>query len=548
MITKAKLRRPLSLLAVCAMVGALLITFAAPASAAGETIVPAQSSNLLDGQNLSVTVTTVTNLPAQFVAVTQCGNANTAGVAYTALTVPTDGSNCAGAESLGISLVFVAFPAGPVAPGPHVVSIKLEKTNIGSAASQCVASPPAALPCNLSAATATGAGQYSGVGSFSISTPISYKPPVSASISSVTGQTGTSAARSGDTLNVTGATWDPSAAPAASLCTTTGTACDLAGLTGALSTDGSGALSGALTVTATATTGARALKIVNPSDSQTVLIPVTILGARTISLSPASGGGGTLVTITGSGFNASAPVLAVETDGSPVPLSFGSATVDASGNVTGSLTITSSHVIGIAVSEVSNPAVLNAFAPFAYSADSCSTLTPDASTVTRPAGDCQLLQTVHLSVTGGPNGLTFSQGSHDITMSPIVLNGDQQTSTGAIRNVTVLDARGSLVGWTVIATMTDLADSPTPALHHSIPASNMSWTPACALNTPTSGAISDITTGAPTTLSNTVAATLCTAVPGGGGGTFVGSSPLSLIVPASIAAASYSSVITFTVT
>jgi hypothetical protein len=546
--TKAKLRRPLSLLAVCAMVGALLITFAAPASAAGETIVPAQSSNLLDGQHLNVTISVPVTITGAFAAVTQCGNANTAGVAYTALTVPTDGSNCAGAEAIGTSLVFVGFPTGPVPAGPSTVSILLEKTHIGTALAQCVASPPAALPCTLNGATATAAGQYTGPGSFSISTPITYKPPVSASISSVTGQTGTSAARSGNTLNLTGATWDASVAPAASLCTTAGTACDAAGLTGALSTDAGGALSGALTVTATATTGARALKIVNPSDSQTVLLPITILGARTISLSPASGGAGTLVTITGSGFNASAPVIAVETDGSPVPLSFGSATVDASGNVTGSLSITSSHVIGIAVSELSNPAVLNAFAPFAYSADSCSTVTPDSNAATRPAGDCQLLQTVHLSVTGGPNGLTFSQGSHDITMSPIVLNGDQQTSTGAIKNVTVLDARGSLVGWTVIATMTDLTDSPTPALHHSIPASNMSWTPACALNTPTSGAISDITTGAPAALSNTVAATLCTAVPGGGGGTFVGSSPLSLIVPASIAAASYSSVITFTVT
>jgi hypothetical protein len=557
-------RRAVALMGVVALIGTTLIAFAGPASAAPPDVIPAQSTNLIDGQTVNVTVTTALATGAGvFIAVTQCGNATSAGVPLAVA-----GQNdCVGAEGLTTvdatpgTLHLIGFPSGGVAAGPHTVAMLLNRNNIGTNGAKCIAG--GLIPCVIQAATATTAGASTGNPyDFSLAATITYKPPVSASITSITGQSGTGAARSLDVITVTGSNWDASLASVpVALCDITGTTCDAAAaLTGTLSTDAGGALSGAVTVGITATTGARALRITNP-DTQRVLIPIQILGARVVTLAPNAGGAGLVVAIGGSGFNSNTTVVVTALDSGFAPVAgTGAATVNATGAVTGTITINSPATAHVAVSEIpsvsypaANPTTDNGIASFTFSSNSCTpagqtpgqptTGGPDANAATN--NGCSLLQTVHLAVNGSV--LAFDQVGNSITMAPITLNGQQQVTSGAINNVTVTDARGSLTGWTVIATMTDLSDlSGMP--HHSIPAANMGWTPSCALQNATSGDLADVTTGAAAQLDNTTARTLCTAVPGGGGGTFVGSAPLSLTVPASVFATNYSATLTLTVT
>src|SRR5438067_662858 len=65
------------------------------------------------------------------------------------------------------------------------------------------------LPCTIAAATAVAAGSVTGY-SFALTQPITYRPAPTASVSSVVTQTGTSAARAGNTVNLTGVNWDDS--------------------------------------------------------------------------------------------------------------------------------------------------------------------------------------------------------------------------------------------------------------------------------------------------------------------------------------------------
>src|SRR5207237_1828361 len=99
------------------------------ANASGESLNVAQTSNLVDGQtvSLSVTTTAVTDDTA-FVAVTQCGNATSAGVGIASLDPL--GNDCASTEAgaLGVYVkligsgsvppsTIIGAPAGPVPAG-----------------------------------------------------------------------------------------------------------------------------------------------------------------------------------------------------------------------------------------------------------------------------------------------------------------------------------------------------------------------------------------------------------------------------------------------
>jgi hypothetical protein len=110
------------------------------------------------------------------------------------------------------------------------------------------------------------------------------------------------------TVNLAGTVWGLSKASAdftVELCNVGGTVCDTANTaTGSvLTTDGSGNLSGRVAVytgaaAGAATTGARAIKITEGTNIS--LTPLTILGAAASVISPAAGGPGTVVTLTGS--------------------------------------------------------------------------------------------------------------------------------------------------------------------------------------------------------------------------------------------------------
>ena len=104
------------------------------------------------------------------------------------------------------------------------------------------------------------------------------------------------------TVNLAGTVGGASMASAdvtVELCNAAGTSCDAAVSTNGkvLATDSSGVLTGRIAVRTTNTTGVRAIKLTEGSNVS--LTPLTILGSAAAAISPAAGGPGTVVTLTG---------------------------------------------------------------------------------------------------------------------------------------------------------------------------------------------------------------------------------------------------------
>ena len=130
----------------------------------------------------------------------------------------------------------------------------------------------------------------------------------------------------------------------------------------------------------------------------------------------------------------------------------------------------------------------------------------------------------------------------------MALNGSQQSSTGSLADVTITDARGSLVGWSVTATMTNLALAG-GGTNSTIQASNMAVSPICAPVSATTGSATGITAGAASqAFGGATPVALCSAAVGEGGGTYAVDGGLNLTVPATIRSGSYSSTITVLLT
>ncbi len=122
-----------------------------------------------------------------------------------------------------------------------------------------------------------------------------------------------------------------------------------------------------------------------------------------------------------------------------------------------------------------------------------------------------------------------------------------------INTVTLVDARGTLTGWSITATATDWVDvaepDPTnPAPNHFMPAGNLTWLPGCAPATGSTADPLEATAGPAASLDPVVAATLCSAAPGGGGGAWEADAILVLNVPSSIAAGTYQATLTIVAT
>ena len=216
-----------------------------------------------------------------------------------------------------------------------------------------------------------------------------------------------------------------------------------------------------------------------------------------------------------------------------------------------------------------------AFSVLGASAGPCSTSGAPLS--------CKVNQVIQETVSGVSNGLTVSEsaatctvtgatnnadGIH-LTLSGVTLNGKTQVANGCLNTVQIVDARGTLVGWTTTGQLETDFLGPNVGAHtwdHVIPASNLTWTPAISLTYPAppngpSGVLSEVAAGAASTLpvasqaaglngatgpypGSTEATTpvdLCDAPTGGGGGTFSCNAGLSLVVPAWVAAGTYQS-------
>ncbi len=105
------------------------------------------------------------------------------------------------------------------------------------------------------------------------------------------------------TVNLSGTVWGVNKVSSdftVEICNSAGSSCDTANSTNGkvLSTDGSGVLTGRVAVLTSNTTGSRAIKLTEGSNVS--LTPITILGSAAASISPTSGGPGTVVALTGS--------------------------------------------------------------------------------------------------------------------------------------------------------------------------------------------------------------------------------------------------------
>lgn len=303
-------------------------------------------------------------------------------------------------------------------------------------------------------------------------------------------------------------------------------------------------------------------------------------GAPSISVSPTKGGNGTTVSVTGSGF---------DPQGSAIGLTGlaagGSASVNSAGDITGSMQVTSADVPGgvtiTATQSALSGATLTATTPFTVAAANAGPSTTagcgyPASTTCTATPDT-LNQVITESVTGTTQGLTAYEtqtglnnpDATDVTMTTTALNGVTQVAQGRLNTVTIVDTRGTLVGWSATSILeTDFlgpVSTGTSTWDHVIPGSYLSWSPNLTIPTTNGvpdGVTSEITLGSATTMGqfpvksqstglsgstgpysgmteSTTPINLCTAPAGGGGGTYECGATMTLVVPAYVAAGTY---------
>jgi hypothetical protein len=449
-------------------------------------------------------------------AATMCANADTSGTPLAAL--PPGNTSCDGQNQVA-DITFVVF-----AGGNATFTKALKASAIGDDAATCVSG--GLIPCQfgLGDVATSGAAFAIAVPVFSIPTP-----------PSTTVTPAVAAARPGDALSFTGVDYTPSAATGtASLCDTDGVSNCQSLDTVTIGVDAGGALTGSGTIPAAATTGSRRLVVSTGSgpSARSASATFVVLGARTVVLTPSSGGIGATISVSGSGFDPGATLLVVPSDGTGALAAPVTTTASATGTFSGVSVTVVAGTIGIAASEADNPTTEFGFAPFSVSATSCS--------VAGDTGTCTVEQGIVQQVNGGQ--LSMTEAAPTITMSPVTLDGSSQTSTGALNQVTVTDARGTLTGWTLTGSVTDLTTG-AGGTNRTIVNTNISWTPACSATT---GSASEISTGAAGVIpSNSM---LCSAGSGGGGGSFHADAGVSVVVPPTVARGTYNGTLTLTLT
>jgi hypothetical protein len=180
------------------------------------------------------------------------------------------------------------------------------------------------------------------------------------------------------------------------------------------------------------------------------------------------------------------------------------------------------------------------------------------------AGSCPTGPVVTGSVGSTPAGLTSHQPAWFVPLGDVTLRGDYVVASGALQPWTITDARGSNLGWSVTATVSDFTDAAGSALSCTtpsrtcIPATNLGWVPsASVISTSIPGSTSQVIPGP--SLSDTLApwlvplngtgtgSVLCFAPPGQGGGTYRCDARLFLAIPASAGEGSYSADLTMTI-
>ena len=179
--------------------------------------------------------------------------------------------------------------------------------------------------CSVTATNAVGTGGGSGTSNMFVPT---FGPAIASAVPS--------SGASGTVVAVSGSGWNPAGGPVSVHFSSGG---DIAGAT----IDGSGNLSANISVGLTEAVGSN--PIIVSQSSTVVTVPFTVTSgasAPTLMLAPGQGPPGTVVALSGQHWPTSGPMSVVFTSGTDT----GTASVDGSGNLTGSITVGSSEPLG----------------------------------------------------------------------------------------------------------------------------------------------------------------------------------------------------------
>ncbi|WP_436775524.1 WxL domain-containing protein [Yinghuangia sp. YIM S09857] len=338
---------------------------------------------------------------------------------------------------------------------------------------------------------------------------------------------GSPSAYTGTEITLTGTKYAPNATPSAQLCQADGTGCNALFFSSTnLAIDGSGNLSGKAKLATNVPDGDYLVQVADGAKSATAPLHVSkfVPSGDPVwdALSPASGPVGTVVQVSGSNLP---PNTAVRLNGVNASdgLESGSKNYTTTGDgklLPSPYTISTANTTNIRATLIATPGSPRYLLPFSVAAGQ----------------DSQ-----GVNVTFAPGPLSMSQAGNAIDFGSATLNGQAQTLNGSLNQVTVVDARGGNLGWSLTGTMTDLvAGNGTDK----IPAGNISWTPSCAASP---GSISTVTSGTPGALGS-APSTLCTQAADSKttGGSFTADAAMKLTTPEFAAAGTYTGTLTLT--
>ncbi|WP_345678853.1 hypothetical protein [Yinghuangia aomiensis] len=340
--------------------------------------------------------------------------------------------------------------------------------------------------------------------------------------------TGPAESHAGWEIDLSGSNFAPNATPQLSLCGADGGNCDAARFaSNTLAIDGQGKLTGKATLSADPSkvpAGSYTVKVSDGVKSASYPINITMYvpaDPREAKASPNVAGVGETVTISGKNWrvNSNVSVVGMKADGSLIGTTQSMFT-DAWGSFSAPFTITDPDIVNIRVREGISATKL-VLIPFTVR--------------TTP------LLSQGVSVSLAPGALSMTQAGDGLNFGSVTLNGEAQTVKANLNQVTVLDARGGNLGWSLTGSMTDLVAANGT---DKIPAGNLSWTPSCAAG---AGSLSTVTNGTAGALGTTPSA-LCSVASNGAtsGGKFTGDAEISLTTPQFAAAGAYTGTLTLT--
>jgi len=325
----------------------------------------------------------------------------------------------------------------------------------------------------------------------------------------------------GSDVALTGSGFAPNAVPKVSLCAASGLECDERKFwKNSLAIDAQGNLTGDATLYPFGIDdGAYVVRVFDGLKEATdpVSIKTFVPGVPTLVADKSSGPTGTVVHLEGTDWRANydLTVGAVDADGNFTETTINAPTTP-DGKFSADYTVGTGDVVAIKAVDDREP---GATVPF--------TLTQGGSLTQSLVG------------TINPGGLSVTQTGSTIDLGSITLNGREQTLSGALNQVTVVDARGTDLGWQLTGAVSALTSE-----NGTIPATDVAWTPSCAA---VEGSPSTVTAGTAGPLGT--GATLCSQAPSPGtptGGTATADAELTVITPAFIAPGTYTATLTLT--